>query len=155
MQIGSMIREIRKSKLLTLKDVARMTGLTQGLISRVENDKVQPSITSLIAISRALNTPIALLFGEDANRPTSPVLRSIERPVVHTKSGITYYLLSRNVQETQIEMLYVEYEKGATTGVMLTHAGFECGLVLKNFNDIQETDQVEAYTVEKIARTLK
>jgi translation initiation factor IF-2 len=33
--------------------------------------------------------------------------------------------------------------------------GFECGVVLKNFQDIQEGDRLEAYTVEKIARTLK
>jgi translation initiation factor IF-2 len=32
--------------------------------------------------------------------------------------------------------------------------GFECGLVIKNYNDIQEGDRIEAYTVEKVARTL-
>jgi translation initiation factor IF-2 len=33
-------------------------------------------------------------------------------------------------------------------------AGFECGLSLKNFNDIKEGDQVEAYEVLEVARTL-
>jgi translation initiation factor IF-2 len=33
--------------------------------------------------------------------------------------------------------------------------GLECGVVLKNYNDIQEGDRLEAYTVEKVARTLK
>lgn len=141
MQIGSMIRAIRKNKLLTLKDVARMTGLTQSLLSQIENEKAQPSIASLIAISRALDTPIAYLFGEDANRADSPVLRSSERPVVQTKSGITYYLLSRNVKEVQIEMLYVEYGKGAGTEVMHTHAGFECGLVLEGKLEIRLDEQ--------------
>ncbi|MGA7951600.1 MAG: translation initiation factor IF-2 [Thiobacillaceae bacterium] len=32
--------------------------------------------------------------------------------------------------------------------------GFECGLSLKNFNDINEGDQVEAYEVVEVARTL-
>ncbi len=33
-------------------------------------------------------------------------------------------------------------------------AGFECGLNLKNFNDIQEGDQLECYEVVEVARTL-
>jgi translation initiation factor IF-2 len=33
-------------------------------------------------------------------------------------------------------------------------AGFECGLSLKNFSDIKEGDQLEAYEVVEVARTL-
>ncbi len=32
--------------------------------------------------------------------------------------------------------------------------GFECGITLKNYNDINEGDRIETYMVEKIARTL-
>jgi transcriptional regulator with XRE-family HTH domain len=131
MELGSTIRTIRKEKHLTLKDVAHMTNLTESLLSQIENDKAQPSITSLMAISKALNTPIAYFFGEEDSHVKSPVLRSSERPVVHTRSGITYYLISQNVEEVQIEMLYVEYEKGSSTEVMHSHNGYECGIVLE------------------------
>jgi translation initiation factor IF-2 len=33
-------------------------------------------------------------------------------------------------------------------------AGFECGLTLKNFNDLNEGDQLEVFEVQEIARTL-
>ncbi|MBS4055802.1 MAG: translation initiation factor IF-2, partial [Bacteroidales bacterium] len=33
-------------------------------------------------------------------------------------------------------------------------AGFECGLALKNYNDIEEGDQLECYEVVEVARTL-
>jgi len=33
-------------------------------------------------------------------------------------------------------------------------SGFECGLSLKNYNDIQEGDQLEIFEVQEVARTL-
>jgi len=32
--------------------------------------------------------------------------------------------------------------------------GFECGLSLKNFNEIEEGDQLEVYEIQEIARSL-
>ncbi len=33
-------------------------------------------------------------------------------------------------------------------------AGFECGLSLKNYNDIEEGDQLEVFEIQEVARTL-
>ena len=33
-------------------------------------------------------------------------------------------------------------------------AGFECGISLKNFNDLKEGDQLEVFEVLEVARTL-
>ena len=32
--------------------------------------------------------------------------------------------------------------------------GFECGIQLENFNDVQPSDTIEAYTVEEVAQKL-
>lgn len=129
MTLGKRIRAIRTSQNLTQKDVAYVTNLTESLISQIETDKVNPSIGSLIAISKALNVHIASLF-EEQHEP-SPVVRAGERSVVHTKSGITYYLLVPDTQKAPVEVLYVEYEKRSSTEVLNTHEGVECGYVLK------------------------
>ena len=33
-------------------------------------------------------------------------------------------------------------------------AGFECGLSIKNFNDVQQKDQLEVYEIVEVSRTL-
>jgi translation initiation factor IF-2 len=33
-------------------------------------------------------------------------------------------------------------------------AGFECGLSIRNFNDIQQKDQLEVYEIVEVSRTL-
>jgi len=33
-------------------------------------------------------------------------------------------------------------------------AGFECGLTIKNFNDIKEGDSIEGYEITEVKQTL-
>jgi transcriptional regulator with XRE-family HTH domain len=128
--LGKTIREIRKSKNLTLKDVARMTDLTESLISQIENSKANPSVSSLVAISRVLGVPVGTFF-ENKALASHPVIRTTDRPVVHTANGITYQLMSRDVGEHPVEVLWAAYDPGATTGSPMVHEGVECGVVLK------------------------
>ena len=129
MNMGANIRRIRKEKKLTLKDVSAMTGLTESLISQIENEKANPSISSLMAIASVLNVPIGSFFEHDDNLK-NPVIRMAERPVVETKSGVTYYLLTPDIEHVPMEVLFGEYKKDGSTERLYTHEGFECGIVL-------------------------
>lgn len=137
MTLGQRIRHIRTRQNLTLKDVASITNLTESLISQIETGKANPSIGSLIAISKALNVGIVSFFDDQKKKIPNPVIRQNERSVVHTKSGITYYLLVPEGDEIPLEVLYVEYEKGSSTEVLNTHEGFECGFILEGKLEVQ------------------
>ena len=128
--MGKKIREIRKTQNLTLKDVARMTNLTESLISQIENSKANPSIASLAAISRVLGVPIGAFF-ESTVPANGPVIRSSERSVVHTANGITYQLMSQDFAGSPIEVLWAEYEPASSTASFMKHKGIECGVVIK------------------------
>lgn len=61
--IGENVREARREKSLTLKQMARRTGLSVSLLSQIERAETAPSLSSLYKISVGLQTRISLLFG--------------------------------------------------------------------------------------------
>ena len=88
MSLGSRIQEFRRTNGLTIKDVAIMVGVTPSLISQIENDKANPSISTLSAIADALNINIRSLFEDDpAETDVSPVVRANRRMLIASVSG--------------------------------------------------------------------
>lgn len=62
--IGRVIREARKTQELTLKQLARRTGLSVSLLSQIERAESSASISSLYKIATALRLKMSELFGE-------------------------------------------------------------------------------------------
>ena len=62
--IGETVRNLRKEHDLTLKQMARRTGLSVSLLSQIERAESSASISSLYKIASALDVRIQDLFGE-------------------------------------------------------------------------------------------
>jgi DNA-binding response OmpR family regulator len=62
--IGKVIHQARSSQGLTLKQLARRTGLSMSLLSQIERAESSPSIGSLFRIASALGLKMADLFGD-------------------------------------------------------------------------------------------
>lgn len=62
--IGQVIRDARKTQDLTLKQLARRTGLSVSLLSQIERAESSASISSLYKIASALRLKMSALFGE-------------------------------------------------------------------------------------------
>ncbi len=139
--IGRRIRELRIHQGKKLKDLSKKVGVTASFLSQVERGIAVPSISSLKKISDALNISITSLFDEKEEKKTSeafsPVVRKNERKILHPSRGVTYHLLSRNLQG-KIEFLLAIYEVGASTGnEPYSHRGEECALVLKGKLEVE------------------
>lgn len=63
--VGQVIREHRKRQNLTLQALAQMTGLTSGALSQIERGAVDPSLSALRRISKALNISMNVMFADD------------------------------------------------------------------------------------------
>jgi len=60
--IGSTVKEFRLLRGLSLNDVAIKTGLNKSYLSKIENEKRDPSLGSLSQISKAINVPLNILI---------------------------------------------------------------------------------------------
>ena len=62
--IGRNIRELRKSRGLTLKQMSRRTKLSVSLLSQIERAESSASVSSLFKVATALDVKITDLFGD-------------------------------------------------------------------------------------------
>ena len=60
--IGHEVRTLRKALGLTVSDIAGATGLSVGMLSKIENGNISPSLTTLQTLARALGVPITTCF---------------------------------------------------------------------------------------------
>lgn len=62
MAIGHEVRIYRKKLGITVADMAVATGMSVGMLSKIENGNISPSLTTLQALSKALGVPITAFF---------------------------------------------------------------------------------------------
>jgi transcriptional regulator with XRE-family HTH domain len=97
-QIGGTVKRLRNSLGLTLGEVAKRSGISAGMLSRLENGDVSPSLETLGALTQALGVPLSNLFtdigkvrGGAQHVPKGQGLEVVRRG---TKRGHTYHLLA-------------------------------------------------------------
>ena len=65
MSVGEKIKEIRKSKGLTQKQLAEKIGIAEITIRKYEKGERQPSTEQLVSIVNALEVPVSQLMSND------------------------------------------------------------------------------------------
>ena len=62
MDIGSIIKKLRKARKVTQTQLAKSSGITQTYLSQIENNQKEPTIPTLKAIAKSLSTPLPILL---------------------------------------------------------------------------------------------
>ncbi|MBO3272306.1 helix-turn-helix domain-containing protein [Hymenobacter defluvii] len=100
--IGVRILELRKAKKMSLRELAKRSNLSAGLLSKIENFRTVPSLSVLIEIANSLEVDVSLLVKNINGETAAPYLlvRAGEgRPETRDDSkGLLYrYLLSQDL----------------------------------------------------------
>lgn len=93
-QIAKNIKKFRLNKKMSLERLAKLTGLTKGYVSKIENSHKAPPFSTLIKISNALNTDISLLIAEGSEVPEDLnlcIVRENERKEVISRGTLYGY----------------------------------------------------------------
>ncbi len=65
--IGAALRDLRERRGVSARQLAAQAEVSAAMISRIENGLVSPSISTLNALSQALDVPLVSLFRETAS----------------------------------------------------------------------------------------
>jgi transcriptional regulator with XRE-family HTH domain len=140
--IGASLRAQREKVGLTLREVARRIGVSASLISQIERDKVNPSVSTLYSLVRELGLTMGDLFaGDESVAPgapafsgtaAGPAVRPDDRALINLASGVIWERLTA-VSDPGVEFLHVVYEAGSEScpeNSLVHHGGKEYGYVI-------------------------
>ncbi len=110
MEIGKKLRRLRKSKALTLEELATRANLTKGFLSQVERDKASPSVAALKQVLDVMGEDISSFF-QDIEVPERNVFRKEERELTEEDiAGVRKLLLTPDIQYRELDPYYVVIE---------------------------------------------
>lgn len=112
--LGQRIRGLRRSRGLTLRDLAHHAGVTESFLSQVERGVASPSIASVQRIARGLGLSIAQLFAEEGSAGRV-VRRSQRRRIDYPGLRATDEFLTP-ASATRLQLIMSVIEPGGGTG---------------------------------------
>ncbi|MEM7089784.1 MAG: XRE family transcriptional regulator [Pseudomonadota bacterium] len=110
--LGADIRALRKSRGLTLTEIAERLNRSVGWLSQVERDKSDPSISDLRQIAECLGVPMSMLFAHSsvpAEEQGCVVRAGSRRPMGSRDEGLIEELLSPDLTD-DFEMVHSTFE---------------------------------------------
>lgn len=139
-ELGRNLRQIRKSKKLTLKQVADRSGMAVSTLSKVENHKISLTYDNLIKLAQGLEVDVSELFLESPNSLASnrrSIARMLDSPLLSTNNYDYYYLCQELKNKKMIPIMSVlKAHSIEQFGEMLSHSGEEFIYVVSGVVDV-------------------
>jgi len=136
--LGADLRALRKSRGLTLSNLADQLGRSVGWLSQVERDMSDPSISDLRQIADAMDVPVSFLFGH-ASAPVEEqgyvVRAGARRPMGSSEEGLIEELLSPDLTD-EFEVIHSTFQPGASLSAPNQRPTQEVGYVLSGKLDL-------------------
>lgn len=149
--LGQVVREFRQQASLSVTQLAKLAGLSPGMMSKIENGAISPSLASIRALSSALQVPVTALFREFDEVADATFVRAGEGTRVH-RSGLSlsheYFVLGQTTAGgIAVEPYLMSYNKHSKVLPFLHRDGTQFIYVLEGkmlYRHGQRTYQMSA-----------
>lgn len=137
--IGKRLKAVRQASGLSQRELANRSGLTNGAVSQIEQNKSSPSVASLKSLLDAIPMSLSDFFSEVEEDAASRYFYRADEFTELSPQDAGLHGDRANVSLRQLghaarhslQMLHEVYPPGADTGEdMLKHAGEEVGIVI-------------------------
>lgn len=127
--IGGQVRALRRHHDLSISDLAATAGISTGMLSKIENGQISPSLSTLQAIAGALSVPLSTLFAAFEDQRDCSFVRAGQGLVIErrgTKVGHGYQLLGHVLRgDVVVEPYLITLHENAVPYTGFQHAGIE------------------------------
>ncbi len=129
--VGARLRSVRTTFGLSQRELARRAGVTNGLISLIEQNRVSPSVSSLRKVLDGVPMSLAEFFTLDLSAAPQAFFSAADL-VELGDADVSVRLVAAQRPGRQLTLLHECYAAGAATGEeMLAHRGEEGGVVIR------------------------
>ncbi len=148
MKIGYRIKDLRIQQRITLKDLAKKTGLTTSFLSQLERDLTSPSVGSLEKIAEALNTKVGHFFEREEAKELIFIKKGIGKRIIDKEKGISCETLASGILNIKMQPQVFTLGAGSElTKELMYPEGEKFGMVLKG--KVELLCDSEKFTLEE------
>ncbi len=138
-EVGRRLKEVRRQRDMTLKEVAEASGMSPTHISEIERGKTSPTVGALRKIANALGKDTAY-FVEEKPFPKVSVVKKEDRESILLQGADDTFLsakaLTNGIPAGRVKVVLVDHEQGGKRSPH-SHDGEEAILVLKGEAKVQ------------------
>lgn len=144
-RLGDKIRALRKARKLGLVQLGAHTGLSPGLLSKIERGQIVPTLPTLLRIALVFGVGLEHFFTETVCPPVIAVVRRADRlrfPDMPRVDRPSYFFesLSFPVRERRMDAYLAEFPAGADGSPRHSHPGAELVYVIAGGLEISVVD---------------
>jgi transcriptional regulator with XRE-family HTH domain len=144
--ISERLRSIREERDLSIRALARLSGLSANALSVIERGLSSPSVSTLYKIATALEIPVTSFFEETPPKQEVVFIKSSERNRIPLHRGLWEGLGGERF-DGLIEPFMITLEAGTSSGrFSMAHSGYEFVFCLRGVLEYEIEDQT--YTLE-------
>jgi DNA-binding XRE family transcriptional regulator len=146
--IGREVRAFRRQKDITVAELAILTGLSIGMLSKIENGNTSPSLTTLQTLAHALSVPLTSFFrGFEEHREAvhTKAGQGVEIERAGTRAGHQYNLLGHigaNASGVMVEPYLITLSTSSDIFPAFQHGGIETIYMLEGELLYRHSDQI-------------